>query len=76
MMVKRHVFQRMAERYPEMKYRHVNAVTKGDVASQDAHAFFDCMIDPETGAYLSEDYTFCKRWIDMGGEIGPTPTAS
>jgi hypothetical protein len=70
MMIKRHVFQRMAERYPELKYRHVNTVTRGDVASQqEAHAFFDCVIDPETGAYLSEDYTFCKRWTDMGGEI-------
>jgi hypothetical protein len=27
------------------------------------------MIDPETGAYLSEDFAFCKRWLDMGGEI-------
>jgi hypothetical protein len=23
----------------------------------------------EDGTYLSEDFAFCKRWIDMGGDI-------
>jgi hypothetical protein len=27
------------------------------------------MIEPATGIYLSEDFSFCKRWTDMGGEI-------
>ena len=27
------------------------------------------MIDPESGAYLSEDYSFCLRWRRIGGEI-------
>jgi hypothetical protein len=27
------------------------------------------MIDKETGEYLSEDYAFCRRWRDLGGEI-------
>ena len=27
------------------------------------------MIEPETGIYLSEDYAFCRRWRDLGGEI-------
>jgi hypothetical protein len=22
-----------------------------------------------TGTYLSEDFAFCKRWTDIGGEI-------
>jgi hypothetical protein len=26
------------------------------------------MID-EAGKYLSEDFSFCRRWTDMGGEI-------
>ena len=26
------------------------------------------MID-ETGTYLSEDYSFCRRWTAMGGDI-------
>jgi hypothetical protein len=27
------------------------------------------MIDPASGIYLSEDFTFCKRWTEIGGEI-------
>jgi hypothetical protein len=27
------------------------------------------MIDQVTGFYLSEDFSFCRRWTDMGGEI-------
>jgi hypothetical protein len=30
---------------------------------------FETMIEPETGQYLSEDYAFCRRWHDLGGEI-------
>ena len=32
-------------------------------------ALFECMIEPESGLYLSEDYAFCRRWRDLGGEV-------
>ena len=32
-------------------------------------AIFDCMIDPDSKRYLSEDYAFCRRWQQMGGKI-------
>ena len=35
----------------------------------DYHACFDCMIDPTTKRYLSEDYAFCRRWQQIGGKI-------
>ena len=40
-------------------------------AAQNSNLFalFDCIIDPETGAYLSEDYSFCLHWRRIGGEI-------
>jgi len=69
MMVKRDVFARMAERYPETRYASVHLGLNIDAANAETNAFFDCVIDPETRTYLSEDYTFCKRWTDMGGEI-------
>lgn len=70
MMIKREVFVSMAGHYPDIRFRtiHVGANTD-DIANAEAHAFFDCVIDRESGTYLSEDYTFCKRWIDMGGDI-------
>jgi hypothetical protein len=44
--------------------------TRGDAAqSSNLYALFDCIIEPETGAYLSEDYAFCLRWRKIGGEI-------
>jgi hypothetical protein len=27
------------------------------------------MIDPETKAYISEDFGFCQKWRDLGGKI-------
>jgi len=69
LMIRREVFQTMAERYPETRFRQIHLGLNIDAAKSPAHAFFDCMIDPETGEYLSEDYTFSKRWTQTGGEI-------
>ena len=43
----------------------------GDPLAASPHRFalFDCLIDPATGVYLSEDFAFCRRWTDLGGEI-------
>ncbi len=67
MVIKRHVFLAMMKRYPELKY-----VPDGPPNNPQAHLywrFFDCMVDPDSGRYLSEDYAFCRRWRDMGGKI-------
>ena len=34
---------------------------------------FDTIIDPVDNRYLSEDYTFCRRWQALGGEIWLDP---
>ncbi|MET3907340.1 hypothetical protein ABID59_001671 [Bradyrhizobium sp. S3.3.6] len=67
MCVKRDVFKQMMEKYPELNY-----VPDGPPNNPLAHLhwlFFDCMVDPESGRYLSEDYAFCRRWRDIGGKI-------
>jgi hypothetical protein len=69
LMIQRAVLLSMIEHYPELRYGHDH---KGDdklAASPWRCALFNCMIDAATGTYLSEDYSFCKRWTDMGGEI-------
>lgn len=65
LMIKRHVFDKMFEQYPELKCKNDHQNRDLD----DYYAVFDCMIDPETRRYLSEDYAFCRRWQMMGGKI-------
>ena len=71
MMIKREVLEKMRDHYPEL-------MCVNDHANRDFDSFpalFDCMIDPVSKRYLSEDYAFCRRWQNMGGKIyGDTQT--
>jgi hypothetical protein len=69
MLVRRQVFDTMARHYPALQYRSLNVAGDAALAQDCRYAFFDCTIDPNTQVYLSEDYAFCKRWLDIGGEI-------
>ena len=68
MMIKRRVFEVMKEKYPQLRYDRINTTPDPQRGSPNRYAFFECVIDEE-GYYLPEDYTFCKRWTDTGGEI-------
>ncbi len=63
LLIQRRVLEAMAKRYPELKYK-----AAGPQGEKEHTAFFNCLVD-EKGVYLSEDYAFCKRWTDMGGDI-------
>lgn len=70
MLIKRHVIEGMIKHYPETRYM----PEIQDDPSQNGvykYALFDTMI--ENGRYLSEDYTFCRRWQNMGGKIYVDP---
>jgi len=69
LMIKREVIARMIEHYPELKYSRENRAEDTLKDSRWRSALFNCMIDPVTGVYLSEDFSFCRRWTEMGGEI-------
>jgi hypothetical protein len=89
MMVKRHVFEKFAEQYPEQRYKPDHVGQQFFDGSRYINAFFDCVIDRkrkiklvETGEekevggsdrYLSEDYYFCQQWRNMGGKIWLCP---
>ena len=65
MCIKRSVIERMYAAYPEL-------MCKNDHQNKDLEeycAIFDCMIDPDNKRYLSEDYAFCRRWQQIGGQI-------
>jgi len=75
MMIKRDAILKLIKEYPEMKYN--NDVQMGGVDLKDHfYALFDTMIDPVDKRYLSEDYTFCRRWQGMKGDIWLDPSIS
>jgi hypothetical protein len=65
MLVKREVFKKLEDAFPDLWC--VNDHQNRDIEKY--HACFDCMIDPDTKRYLSEDYAFCRRWQQIGGKI-------
>jgi hypothetical protein len=76
MMIKRPVFDKMAESYPLIRYKPDHAGQANFDGSRYIHAYFDTVIDTKdsiTGGgsdrYLSEDYMFCQMWRKIGGQI-------
>jgi hypothetical protein len=69
MMIRKSVIIKMMDKYPETKYRNNVAGYGVTDVSEYFYTLFDCAIDPVSKVYLSEDYLFCKRWIDVGGEL-------
>ena len=83
LLISRHAIERLVDAHPETRCRHSHVTAGGD--GRDAgpatdipefHALFDCLIDPATRAYLSEDFAFCARWRAIGGMIWLDPALS
>ena len=66
MMIKRKVVTAIAAAHPELRAK-LGDTAGGGVA--EAAMIFETMIEPGTGQHLSEDYAFCLRWRDLGGEV-------
>jgi hypothetical protein len=69
LMLRRDVLEKMVAKYADLKYKRLNQAEDALRNSPYRCALFNCLIDSKTGTYLSEDYSFCRRWTDMGGEI-------
>jgi len=76
MMIKREVFDKMKEAYPQIHYKPDHVGQANFDGSRYIHAYFDTVIDYKesiTGGgsdrYLSEDYMFCQMWRKIGGQI-------
>ena len=67
LMIRRQALERMCAQYPQLRYRRDHSIDAATV-NDNRFALFECMIAAD-GTYLSEDFAFCKRWTDMGGEI-------
>ena len=64
MLIKREVIEKIIEANPQIAYQH-------EADNRTWHAVFDCEISE--GRYLSEDYTFCRRWQRLGGKVWLDP---
>ena len=66
LLFKRNVYERLIQAHPETKY--VDDIGLGKQYEPMMYAIFDTVID-HRGHYLSEDWTFCRRWQALGGDI-------
>lgn len=76
MMIRREVIEKMMKSYPELKYNNDVNIPNSHHIKDNFYALFDTIIDPKDRRYLSEDYTFCRRWQDLGGDIWLEPSIS
>jgi hypothetical protein len=88
MMIKRETITKMKEGYPELHYTgdlerdeyRQDLIGKNDhkeKLKQNLFSLFDTSHDKENNNnYLSEDYTFCRRWQKIGGTIWLDTTIS
>jgi len=69
MMIKRGVFLDLIKGKPGLGVAGIQKLTQDANRDQSLadclYNFFDCMVSPTTGAYLSEDYAFCQRWLGL-----------
>ena len=65
--IKKEVIQEMFDKLPETKYN--NDLNIDNKFEPFMYALFDCIIDPETRRYLSEDYTadVGNKWVAKFG---------
>ncbi len=69
MLIRRDCVLSLQAAYPELTYAHVHAFPRAKDLDQNHSALFECLIEPETGLYLSEDFAFCHRWRAIGGKV-------
>lgn len=74
MMVKREVFGKFKEAYPELHYKPDHVGQANFDGTRYIHAYFDTVIDHgKSDRYLSEDYMFCQYWRKIGGQVWLCP---
>lgn len=73
MLVKKSAFDKYDAMFPEQSYKPDHVRTVHFDGSREIMAYFDCVIDPESKRYLSEDYMFCQWTRKAGGKIWLLP---
>lgn len=73
MLIPRSTFDKYKEAFPQYLYKPDHTRSANFDGSREIMAYFDCVIDPETKRYLSEDYFFCQNVRKIGGHIYMCP---
>ena len=79
MMISRYAIDMLIKAYgTDMQYKTERSVVgKDGLVKKETgtyYAIFDTSIEPETERYLSEDFTFCRRWQNIGGQVWVDPS--
>ena len=86
MMISRGAIEKMQKAYPELHYEGdldndlyrkdlINQPEKRQKLKENLFSLFDTSHDTDdNNKYLSEDFTFCRRWQKIGGKIWLDPT--
>ena len=72
MLVKRTVFEQMIQAGATP---YGDDIGLSDVENNNQYDFFNCTIDSH-GRYLTEDWSFCRKWRELGGEIWADTTVA
>lgn len=72
MRIKRGVFYHLMGRYPELKYNK-NVIRIDGSGVEDAYDYFNMGVNGDGQQYRTEDFAFCKRWRDIGGQLWVYP---
>lgn len=73
MLLKRSVFEKMKKAFPENYYVSDHSRDLHSGVKKEMHAFF--RTDIVDNRYLSEDYYFCHKWREIGGDVWMFPWA-
>jgi hypothetical protein len=73
MMIQKRALLKFADHYKEFSYKPDHVRSADFDGSREIITFFDCIIDPETKRYLSEDYFFCQMARKIGIKVWLAP---
>lgn len=76
MLIQREVLEKFNKAYPGQSYKPDHVHSEYFNGSREITAFFDCIIDPVSRRYLSEDYYFSQKIREMGAKIWACPWIS
>jgi hypothetical protein len=73
MMTRRSAFEKFEKAFPHYSYKPDHVRTEAFDGSREIMQYFQAEIDPASKRYLSEDYWFCQKMIEIGGKIWYCP---